>query len=228
MPKTTEETPPEPRVQPNIEAIIELLKPGGQIDEAAKASSDAMSKTGRIFQNIEKNFNGNRAAVSLIRRMQKMSADKRADFIRTVEPLMVHYGYTLDAIDPEDLLERDSGTGAPEPGAGEQSGGGNAPVSGLDAARAKLSGVDTAGAEQRAAAANGSVQLRKFLGAIRAGMEVEVAAKIGEIDSLDEAKEHVAAEKRGEYADVPSIEPPAKRGGKPRLGIVTPTPDTKQ
>lgn len=104
MTKTTEELPPEPRVQPNIEEIIALLVSGGEIDQSEKKQGEALSATGKIYQRIEKNLHGNRAAVAAIRRLQKMSDDKRADYIRTFEPLLVHFGYTLEAIDPEDLL----------------------------------------------------------------------------------------------------------------------------
>ena len=143
MAKTTEEVPPEPKAEPNIKEIIALLEPNGPLDKAAKLQSDGMTKTGEIFQRIEKNFNGNRAAVALIRRMKKMSDDKLADFIRTLEPLMVHYGFTLDDIEP-DLVDRsgggESGDGGGEPGGEdpEPTADGNSTTSPLDDARASL------------------------------------------------------------------------------------------
>jgi len=52
----------------------------------------------------------------------------------------------------------------------------------------------------------GSVQLRTFLGELRAGADVETAAVVAEI-SRGEAREHALAEARGEYHDIVSIEP---------------------
>ncbi|WP_017979873.1 hypothetical protein [Sphingomonas melonis] len=52
----------------------------------------------------------------------------------------------------------------------------------------------------------GSVQLRTFLGELRAGADVNSAAVVAEI-SRAEAREHALAEARGEYADIVSIEP---------------------
>lgn len=52
----------------------------------------------------------------------------------------------------------------------------------------------------------GSVQLRTFLGELRAGADVESAAVVAEI-SLGEAREHALAEARGEYSDIVAIEP---------------------
>ncbi len=57
-----------------------------------------------------------------------------------------------------------------------------------------------------AAVVKGSVQLRRFLGEVRAGADVESAAVVSEI-GLGEAREHALAEARGDYADVVSIEP---------------------
>lgn len=52
----------------------------------------------------------------------------------------------------------------------------------------------------------GSVQLRTFLGELRAGADVDSAAVVAEI-SRAEGREHALAEARGEYADIVSIEP---------------------
>ena len=98
---TTEEVPAEPRVQPKITKILELLAPNGPIDNGQKKQQAAMSELGVIYKEIEKDLHGNRAAVAFIRRLDKMDADKRADLIRTLEPLLVERGYTLDAIDPD-------------------------------------------------------------------------------------------------------------------------------
>lgn len=52
----------------------------------------------------------------------------------------------------------------------------------------------------------GSVQLRTFLGELRAGADVDSAAVVAEI-SRAEGREHALAEARGEYADITAIEP---------------------
>ena len=147
---TTDGVPPEPRPQPNIKAILALITPGGEIEQAEKKQAEGMSANGAIYKRIEKDMQGNRAAVSMIRRMQKMSADKRADLLRTLEPLMVHLRYTLDDIDP-DLVEQaqtksadagdddDAGAGGNDPSDPEP--GDNAKLSGLDKARSHLSGT---------------------------------------------------------------------------------------
>lgn len=105
----------EPGAEPDIDGIMEMLAPGGAIDKAAKKQSEGLTEMGAAFKRIEKDLNGNRAAVSFIRRLDKMSEDKRADFLRTAEPLLVERGYTLDAIDGNDLIgsQKAAGAGAP-------------------------------------------------------------------------------------------------------------------
>jgi len=147
---TTDGVPPEPRPQPNIKAILALITPGGEIEQAEKKQAEGMSANGAIYKRIEKDMQGNRAAVSMIRRMQKMSADKRADLLRTLEPLMVHLRYTLDDIDP-DLVEQAQTKSADADDADDAGAGGNDPsdpepgskprVSGLDKAKAHLQGT---------------------------------------------------------------------------------------
>jgi hypothetical protein len=149
---TTDGVPPEPRPEPNIKAILALLAPGGDIEQAEKKQAEGMSTTGKLYQKIEKDMQGNRAAVSMIRRMQKMSADKRHDLLRTLEPLMVHFGYTLDDIEPDlvqqaqtktdDDTDTDNGAGGNDPGDPEPTGD-NSKLSGLDKARAHLTGDST-------------------------------------------------------------------------------------
>jgi hypothetical protein len=227
MARTTEETPSEPRVQPNIKAIMALLGPGGDIEKAEKKAAEGNTATGSIYQKIEKNLNGNRAAVSMVRRMMKMSDDKRADFIRTVEPLMVELGFTLDAIDPEDLVaQANASSSAPAPADGDEKGddqpdggGENEALNGLDAARARLGGGEgSEAARQRANEKNGSVNLRKLIGALRAGRSLEESVELSGIP-MEEAKDHEAAEQRGEYAALDAIAPAPKKG-RAKLGIV--------
>ena len=147
---TTDGVPPEPRPQPNIKAILALIAPGGEIEQAEKRQAEGMSSNGAIYKRIEKDMQGNRGAVSMIRRMQKMSADKRADMLRTLEPLMVELGYTLEDIDP-DLVDRSQSTKSRddddnETGAGgnddndPEPNGNNSALSALDKARERLSG----------------------------------------------------------------------------------------
>lgn len=146
---TTDGVPPEPRAQPNIKAILALIVPGGEIEQAEKKQAEGMSTNGAIYKRIEKDMQGNRGAVSMIRRMQKMSADKRADLLRTLEPLMVELGYTLEDIDP-DLVDRSQVTKSDDDNDDEGAGGNdandpepngdNSKLSGLDKARAHLTG----------------------------------------------------------------------------------------
>lgn len=145
---TTEEVPPEPKAQPKIKEILGLLAPGGEIEQAEKKQADGMSSLGKAYQKIEKNMQGNRAAVSLIRRIQKMPKDKMADFIRTLEPLLVHFRFTLDDIDP-DLVDQAGRAPTPNDDGGDEDDddaekedekGSNAKLSGLDKARQHLSG----------------------------------------------------------------------------------------
>jgi len=103
MSETTETVPQEPKKHPLIEKIMHELRTGGDLDNAEKKAGEALTETGAIYKRIEKDHRGNRAAVSIFRRLQKMSGDKRADVIRTLEPLLVEAGYTLEVIDPEEL-----------------------------------------------------------------------------------------------------------------------------
>jgi hypothetical protein len=156
---TTEEVPQEPRSEPNLPEITAILKPGGALEEAERKQADGTAATGKIYQQIEKNHRGNRKAVSIIRWMMKQSADKRNDCIRTLEPLLVHYRYTLDDIDPQDLVGMsehapasdavDGDDGEPvraegmtdeEWEASKPADGGNASASALDEARGRLNG----------------------------------------------------------------------------------------
>jgi hypothetical protein len=230
MAKTTDELPAEPKMQPNIDAIIDLLKPGGELEEAAKQKQSGASAEGLVFQRIEKNLHGNRAAVSDMRRIRKWPRDKQFDYIRTFEPLLVHYGLTLEVIDPEDLVaqaQKKQAEGEGDEGQAPDAGS-NAGANALDAARTNLTGGEPGddASRERAAAANGSVQLRKFVGALRAGMSVDDAATLAEIEP-QEAAMQAAAEEKGELANIDAIAPPVKRG-KPKLGIVAPASDTKQ
>lgn len=144
---------PEPKPEPNVNGILELIGHNGKIEKAEKKQQDGMSELGKIYQTIEKDMAGCRPAVSLIRRMQKMSDEKRGDFIRTLEPLMVRLGYTLDDIEP-DLVDQSrkqaqtdgDGDGDDGEGQGDESdaqppkAGRNSPVNNLENARAHLSG----------------------------------------------------------------------------------------
>lgn len=56
------------------------------------------------------------------------------------------------------------------------------------------------------AVVKGSVQLRTFLGELRAGADIKSAAVVAEI-GLAEAREHALAETRGEYHDIVAIAP---------------------
>lgn len=137
---TTEEVPAEPRVQPKIGKILDLLAPNGEIDNAQKKQQSAMSELGVIYKTVEKDLHGNHAAVAFIRKLDKMDADKRSDLIRTLEPLLVERGYTLDAIDP-DLADMTGGKDANQ-GDDDDDGekGDNSVLSGLDKARQHLTG----------------------------------------------------------------------------------------
>ncbi len=193
-----------------------LLAPGGELADAAAKKQEGASSEGAIFQRIEKNLHGHRGAVSDVRKILKWSKDKQADYIRTLEPLLVHYGLTLDAIDPEDLVAQ-----AAKQAEGEPTPGSNGGTNPLDKARANLAGgaADDDAARARATEANGSVQLRKFVGALRAGRTLEEATVIGELEA-EEARLTFESEGRGEFADMEVIEPPRKKGGRPKLGIV--------
>ena len=63
-----------------------------------------------------------------------------------------------------------------------------------------------------AAVVNGSVQLRTFLGELRAGADIISAGLVAEI-SAGEACEHALAEARGDYRDIVAIEPSWKIEG---------------
>lgn len=67
----------------------------------------------------------------------------------------------------------------------------------------------------------GSVQLRTFLGELRAGADVESAAVVAEI-GLAEGREHALAEARGEYADIVAIEPNWRIEGDTLILTLTP------
>jgi hypothetical protein len=112
MPQT-EDIPPEPRMKPNINEVLVLLAAGGEIEKGEKKQQDGMSELGGIYRRVEKTHHANRAAVSFIRRMQKMSDDKRNDLIRTLEPLMVRLGYTMDDIEPDLADQAESQAAAP-------------------------------------------------------------------------------------------------------------------
>lgn len=143
MPKT-DGVPPEPRATPNIDAILAILKPNGELDNAAKGQAEAMSKIGNLYKKIEADLKGNRAAVALIRKLDRMSEDKRNDMIRTLEPLLVERGYILDNIDP-DLADAPRTPPPPMFDEDDDKGGDNSNVTALDAARENLSGGDPVG-----------------------------------------------------------------------------------
>lgn len=232
----------EPRISPKIAAIFGLIGPGGEITEAAKAQQEAMSKLGTAYKRVEKELHGNRQAVAMIRKLDNMSKDKRDDFIRTLEPMLVERGYTLDAIDPEDLVgdTTQAPTGQPQgtpPGddgedADDQeddSASGSLPAvtapmpmaDALAASRARLAG---GGGEPGAAGGVdlGDRKLRKLIGALRTGQTLTDAAMYAGMSSA-EATPHAEAEKRGEYAAIVPVTPGARsgKGGRPQLGIVT-------
>lgn len=227
MANTTEEVPGgEPQLQPNFKAIQALIAPNGELENAEKKQAEAMSGIGHIFKRVEKDMHGNRAAVSLMRKPQKMSADKRNDFIRTLEPLLVEAGYTLEAIDPEDLVGTPAPSPAPTPPSGSSDGdedgddtteddqrGSN--LSGHDALAAARAKLSSGGAGQI-----GSKQLRTFLGAIEAGQGVTESALHAGL-SPAEAEATMKARDAGELEDVEPIafvEP--TKGGRPKLGMV--------
>lgn len=132
----------EPGAEPDIKSIVAMLAPNGPIEKAAKKQSEGLTEMGQAFKTIEKTHNGNRAAVSIIRRLDKMTDEKRADLIRTLEPLLVERGYTLDAIDPIDLASQASQAGAAqqteEDDDDDADGGGDADTNPLTAAASAL------------------------------------------------------------------------------------------
>lgn len=136
----------EPGAEPDIDGIKEMLAPGGAIEKAAKKQSEGLTEMGAAFKRIEKDLNGNRRAVSDIRRLDKMSEEKRADYLRTFEPLLLERGYTLDAIDGNDLLgsQKTAGAGAPadddDDDDDDADAGGDAEANPLRAATAALTG----------------------------------------------------------------------------------------
>jgi len=139
-----DDVPPEEPVVllPKIDTIFSMLGPKTALEQAEKKQSEALSAVGKIYQQIEKDHHGNRAAVSFFRRLQKMSHDKRMDFMRTFEPLCAKAGYFLDDAE-NDLVDAagntvdadDDGDTESPPGQAQKS-----TLPGLDAARAHLTG----------------------------------------------------------------------------------------
>lgn len=138
----TNEVPPEPRVEPNIPALIALLVPGGDMEQCEKGQAESMSKTGKLYQRIQKDFRGHRGAVSDIRKMQKMSKAQLADYLRTLEPLMLHFNFTLDDIEP-DLVDQSQVVEKPKDDDDDDAGKGptNGPTSALEISRSALAGA---------------------------------------------------------------------------------------
>jgi len=230
----------EPRVTPKFTAIFAMIGAGGEVTEATKAQQEAMGKIGAAYKKIEKELHGNRQAVGLIRKLDNMSKDKRDDFIRTLEPMLVERGYTLDAIDPEDLVGQTKQGTAPQDDGGPAGGGedddddqeddsagaATAPMpmtDALAASRARLSGGGTEpGTEGTPTADLGSRKLRQLIGALRTSQTLTEAAAYAGM-TMGEAQKHAEAEQRGEYADIVPITPGARSGskGRPKLGVVT-------
>jgi len=232
----------EPRITPKFGQINEMLRPGGEIEEATKAQQEAMGKIGAAYKKIEKELHGNRQAVGFIRKLDKMSKDKRDDLIRTLEPMLVERGYTLDVIDPEDLAAQAQQPAATAPNdddddddgedAGDKETDSSLPTvtnplpatDALSAARDRLSGGgDGEPGAGKSDVDRGSRQLRKLIGALRTGDSVSDAAAYAGM-TIAEAQEHAAAEKRGDYVDIAPITPGDRKkrdsAPKPKLGIV--------
>lgn len=228
----------EPRITPKFSAINAMLKPGGEVEEAAKAQQEAMGKLGAAFKKIEKDFHGNRQAVGFIRKLDKMSKDKRDDLIRTLEPMLVERGYTLEVIDPEDLASQ-AQSGAPAaPGDDDDDDDGEgeddqrddaapaeartAPLPIADALSAARDRLSAPAAEPGAVAggAQATRKVRMLVGALRAGQSLTEATLYAGM-TAGEAQHHAEAERRGEYPDIAAITPSSKPArGKPKLGIV--------
>lgn len=142
------EVPPEPKAQPNIQAILKLVRQGGDLDEAERSQASAMQSSGQVYKRIERDFQGHRGAVAAIRKLVKMPADKRADYMRTFEPLCVELGYFLEDQEgdlfgntqsaKDDTAEHEEGDEVEADPAASN-------VSALEAARDRLKGGQKAG-----------------------------------------------------------------------------------
>lgn len=112
----------QPHIRPKIDEIVKLLAQNGPLHKGEEAGQAANASLAKVYQKIEKDFHGNKAAVKCIRQLVKMSDDKAFDFMRTFEPLADYFH-----LYPNDDL---AGEGSPRSGGGGDgpSGGGGQPI----------------------------------------------------------------------------------------------------
>lgn len=91
----------EPFIAANIEKIAPLVDNDGKIARAEEKAQKARSDLGNIYQQIENDFHGNRAAVKLARALIAGTTDKAHDFMRTFLPLARRF----NLIPGEDLVD---------------------------------------------------------------------------------------------------------------------------
>lgn len=91
----------EPFIAANIDKIAPLVDNDGKIARAEEKAQKARSDLGNIYQQIENDFHGNRAAVKLARALIAGTTDKAHDFMRTFLPLARRF----NLIPGEDLVD---------------------------------------------------------------------------------------------------------------------------